>query len=128
MADTVSYLLKEDGDKLLQETGSKILLETQAVSVNGVTQTGVMLGGFSLTECANRGEVGTGGFDVYDSAAALTISGLSRSRSASRCASPTRCSSRAGRMSGSSRPFRTASPERGAWRWSTRTSSPAISS
>jgi hypothetical protein len=76
MADTVSYLLKEDGDKLLQETGSKILLETQAVSVNGVTQTGVMLGGFSLTECANRGEVGTGGFDVYDSAAALTISGL----------------------------------------------------
>ena len=76
MADTISYLLKEDGDKLLQETGDKILLETQAISVNGVTQTGIMLGGFSLTECANRGEVGTGGFDVFDSASALTVSAL----------------------------------------------------
>ena len=28
---------------------------------------------FSLTECANRGEVGTGGFDVIDTTSALTI-------------------------------------------------------
>jgi hypothetical protein len=76
MADTVSYLLLQTGDKVLQETGDKILLQTQAVAVSGVTQTGVMLDNFSLTDCANRGEVGTGGFDVYDSASALTIPAL----------------------------------------------------
>jgi hypothetical protein len=44
---------------------------------------------FSLTECANRGEVGTGGFDVYDASSALTIPALKDITFSESAASPT---------------------------------------
>jgi len=46
----------------------------RSVTINGSDYIGdALYSGFSLTECANRGEVGTGGFDVIDGISALDI-------------------------------------------------------
>lgn len=72
-----SHLLLETGDALLQETGEYLLLETTSIAIAGFDYTGVaMIDAFSLTESANRGEVGTGGFDVFDAASALNVPAL----------------------------------------------------
>jgi hypothetical protein len=76
----MSFLLQETGDRLLQEIGDDILLDEAAlvgVWIDGVDYTDlVQYASFALTEAANRGEVGTGGFDVVDTLNALDIPAL----------------------------------------------------
>lgn len=49
----------------------------RTVTINGTDYTSlIQMDGFAFTECANRGEVGTGGFDVLDEASSLDIPAL----------------------------------------------------
>jgi hypothetical protein len=54
-----------------------LLSPPRTVLINGTDYTeSIRLDSFSFTECANRGEVGTGGIDVHDATSALEVPAL----------------------------------------------------